>query len=123
MSRIDEIRTRNEEAKSHFADDQYPQQVRDVDYLLDLLAPAVPTRSKNPIDDLPIVGSAQLEKLKAGRRVIDATGDVWFNLPDGRWSFRNVTTSSPEALVRVHGPIRLLPNDFNAQPALEGATE
>lgn len=120
MSALDDIRSRNEEAKSHFTDGQYPQQVRDIDYMLDLLKPRPST---DPLSQLEIVGSAALTKMKAGRRIIDATGDVWFKLEDGRWSFRNVTTSSPQHLVQVFGPIRALPDDFNAQPALEGATE
>jgi len=110
MSNLNDIRSRNEEAKSHFTDGQYPQQVRDIDFMLDLLAPAhKPTG--NPVDELEVVGSAALTKMKAGRRIIDATGDVWFKLEDGRWSFRNVTTSSPQHLVQVSGPIRALPEE------------
>lgn len=107
MSELDRIRRDSEEAKSHFTGDQYPQYIRDIDYMLDLLSPPAPV-GMNPVDQLEIVGSAALTKLKAGRRIIDATGDVWFKLEDGRWSFRNVTTSSPQHLVQVFGPIRLL---------------
>lgn len=51
---------------------------------------------------------AQLEALGQGSRVLDATGDAWFKLPDGRWSFKNVTTSSSHHLVDVFGPVRVL---------------
>lgn len=100
------IRRRNEEAKAQYSGTHHPQFVRDIDYMLDLLSPARPTG--DPVSQLAVVGSAVLERAEEGTRVLDATGDVWFKLPDGRWSFRNITTSSAQHLVQVFGPIRLL---------------
>ena len=65
---------------------------------------AVPATAPNPV-----VNQAQMEALPPGRRVLDNTGDAWFKLPDGRWSFKNVTTASAAHMVNVWGPIILLP--------------
>jgi len=107
MSALDDIRARNEAHKAEFTEPQYPPSVRDIDYLLDLLAPVAPA-GMAPVDQLDVVGWVALANLGEASRVLDATGDVWFKLPDGRWSFKNVTTSSPQHLVQVFGPIRLL---------------
>lgn len=113
-SPIEQIRERQARDKAHYVGDQYPQYIRDIDYLLDLVSIGA-QKVGNPVEGLALVGSAALRKMKAGRRVIDATGDVWFKLEDGRWSFRNVTTSSDSHLVQVFGPIRALPAEGEAE--------
>ena len=109
LAKLDAVVQRITDDKAQYTDGQYDQSIRDREFLLELLAATPLLSTDAPTCTTIHPTGAQLDALPPGRRLVDHTGDAWFKLPDGRWSFKNVTTSSAAHLVEVWGPLRLLP--------------
>ena len=90
---LEQIKSRQAVEKAEYSTPLlHPQHTRDIDYLLGLIeSGTLPLIS--PVVETSHPSARNLDDLPEGSRVLDATGDTWFKLPDGRWSFKNVTTS------------------------------
>lgn len=113
ITTLEEVKARLEADKAEYPGGQYDQSIRDRQQLVTWLEHATNVTFL-ATDGVPVCHTehptgAQLDALAEGRRVVDATGDMWFKLHDGRWSFKNMTTSSATHLVDVWGPVRILP--------------